>query len=451
MEANGQARPADATFAQVAGLNGWHATEDKRVIIHNGLTYMQADGSTERTQFTDFFIQPHTFDDVRKFIAVNTGHVGEQEILAENIWWVHAVRFWSVVTGLVTGSKQSEWVEVPNPTDDLEQYTDDANRIIEFQDNALTASAARVASWRKTNHATGGPRATGFPRRWLGKNGFWINLPDKSQTATGQLKATTAFYIATHATCVHNALSLMAGSDHNHWASIDPKYGFLMRWDVRESTSIRMLPAEQVSGVAMVTDSMVVLKMLTQEGIYPMLENRSQARALVNAFNTVIANGIRVASYASWFLDGHPGQVTKVPFNQKDPQYASLIGELGAVATTYYGKSTIGQSPALDNAKQQLASETSKGRWSALSRAKASATNEMVIRAYANVTGSAVGDMFRGLASSELDIVTPAVASYNEMLTDASTMLNIAEPVQLVAEDIIKNAKRIAVADIEGE
>jgi len=433
-------KQATDTFATLRGQAGWEETGQNSIVVHDGNFYLQADGADARQQFTDIAIEAHTYDDIRKFIAANSGHICEPEIMEENIWWVHAVRFWTVVTGLVCGSKQTEWVLVEDPTGDLTQHDEVAQRIVEFQDNALTAAAARVASWRKTNHATGGNKAAGFPRRWLSKNGFWTVSNDRNAMSAANERYTKAFYIATHATCVHNALALMSPTDTNHWAKVNPKYGFLQRWDIRESTTIRMNPPDQVAGVAMVTDSMVVLRMLVAEGIYPMLESKNQTNALINAYATVRANGVRVASYASWFLDGHPDNHQRVPFNQKDATFSALVGELGAVARTYFKNSTIGESPALDNARQQLASETAKNRWSALARAKSAATNELVVRAYARVTGSATGDMFRNLASNDRAVVEPAVNAYNDVLTDISNRLGVADPVQIQVDDVMRTA-----------
>lgn len=40
---------------------------------------------------------------------------------------------------------------------------------IDYNVNTWTACAASATSWRKSNHATGGDIAQGFPRRWLQK------------------------------------------------------------------------------------------------------------------------------------------------------------------------------------------------------------------------------------------------------------------------------------------
>jgi hypothetical protein len=344
-----------------------------------------------------------------------------------------------VVTGLVTGSKQKEYLDVADPTGDLSAADAYVERVLAFQNEALTAVAARATSWRKSNHATGGDLASGFPRRWLTQMKWWPTVGERSTNIPVQRQLTDAFYVATHAASVHNVLALMAPVDEGHWASIDPACGILLRWDIRESTMLRMAPKTQVAGTAMVVDAMVTLRMLVGEGLAPLLEQLSQWRSLKSQFTAVEQGGVKVASYASWFLDGHPKNVTKQSFNQKDSTCAELIGELGAVATKYYSRSTIGQSLALDNAMNQMATETSKNRWVQLAKEKTSATNVTAIRAYRRITGASAGKTIANIASEDKDTVTEAVLEYNTILMQVGEGIGVAAPPQVSVTDIFKS------------
>jgi hypothetical protein len=438
------ARTPQDTTASLTGKQGWTVVTDNdsttapRVLIHSGQYYVVPRDTRPATRqaVDDIYVDTHTLDDVRRFVKANAGHIRDAELTVEQKWWVHSTRFWATVTGCVAGSKQCEWVTVPDPTGDL--TTEDAvvTRLLDDQDIALTGVAARAASWRKSNHATGGDIAAGFPRRWLSKNGRWPSTGDRAQLQTAQKLATTAFYVATHAAAVHNVLAMMAPSDADHWAEVDPRFGLLMQWDVRESTSIRIAPKTQVAGTAMIVDAYTCLQMVVTSGYFPLLESRAQWQALKGQHDIVAANGIRVASYAGWFLDGHPAGTAKIAFAQKSSVCADLVGELGAVSQTYYKRSTIGMSPALENAMSQLATETAKERWTALARAKAAASNEVVIAAYGKISGASAGSSIQKLLSTDKKEVEEAVAAYNALNKEVTAALGLGDPVELNAETI---------------
>lgn len=437
--AAGHGKTSTDTLSSLQGKTNWEqsAPGAKHVLISNGKYYIANEDGTRGEEIDDFHIDPPTYDDVRRFIAANTGHVRDRDLSMEEIWWVHSTRFWSLVTGLVSGSKQTEYVVVPDPTVGLDATNDIVDRVIAFQDNALTAAAARAASWRKSNHATGGEKAAGFPRRWLQRNGYWPMQGERAAKDAGQLRATAAFYVATHAICVHNALAMMAPTDDCHWAKIDPSFGMSMGWDIRESAMIRIAPKEQVAGTAMVVDAVVVLRMLVSEGLYSLLESQAQWQALYSAYEKVAANGIKVASYASWFLSGHPDGYSRIQFGQKDAQYSTLIGELGAAGKHYYARSTIGDSPALDNAMQQLATETAKLRWTALARAKSSSSNEAVVTAYKKIAGTSASDIIRDIVSDDRATVEAAVTRYNIASRAVAERIGVGQPATLNADEIL--------------
>jgi len=395
------------------------------VYLHRGEIYAcEANGSIGARLY-DFNIDHPDVDDVRKFVAANMTHVRDSELTEVQIKWVHAVRYWAVTAGFVASDKSREYVEVEDPTVIPDSVNEIAEYIVHHSGESWTASAARATSWRKSNHATGGDIASGFPRRWLVKNGFWTSDRDRGKQDRDNKLATSAFYVATHASSVHAVLALMASEDDDHWARINPKYGLIPMWDVHESAKVRMAPKTQVSGVAMVTDAVVTMKMLIKEGLAPLLENYSQHQALATAFAAVETNGIKVATYAGWFLDGHPRGNKKVQFSQKDAAFSDLIGELGIVATTYYRGSTIGESPALGNAAKQMGSTTAKSTWGALARAKTSISPLDTLRVYSRIKGASASLTAKLILSEDEAERSNAIAGYNSNLSTIASAYDV--------------------------
>jgi len=431
--------------ADLRGKKGWTVEDPdnaKHVLIKvNGKWYARPVGQKNGTgtEIDGLYVDPHTYDDLRRFVIANTTHIRDAKIDAQHHWWVHGVRFWATITGLVAGSKNKEFTIVDNPTADLDAANEYADRIMEFSGSALTAAAARAASWRKTNHATGGSTATGYPARWLSQQGWWQagNETKDSKVRESRERITTAFYLATHAVAVHNVLANMAHEDEGHWAEIDPKFGCTFTWEVMQSTKLRMAPKTQVAGAAMVVDATVVIKMLIKSSYVLFLQNESQSRALAALHGRVEALGVRAAVYASWFLDGHPLGVTKEDFNQKDPSCADLIGELGAVAVKYFKDTTIGKSPALINAHKQLASEQASDLWAALAKKKTAAAPDVVLSVYGKITGSAAPVDLSALDSTDEPSVKDAVRDFNTKTKAIAEAFGIQNPPEIKAEDLL--------------
>jgi hypothetical protein len=153
----------------------------------------------------------------------------------------------------------------------------------------------------------------------------------------------------------------------------------------------------------------------------------------------VLANGVRVASYAQWFLDGHPERVERVSFNQKDSVCTNLIGELAAVAIKYYTTTTIGASPALGNAYEQLATETAKDLWSAMSKERKSASQDVAVKAYKRIMGASAATSVINMAAEDQDVVQAAVEAYNESLQIAAQGVGLANVPALVKELVVGN------------
>ncbi|CAF1001453.1 unnamed protein product, partial [Didymodactylos carnosus] len=157
--------------------------------------------------------------------------------------------------GVDPGLSKSEYIHIPKLTSKSKEYiiVDDpiafhpsSDAFFEFakryHSNAWTAAAAKTTSWRRSNHATGAEIATEFPKRWLMKEGYWDSDQGKATRIQKQKNATSAFYIATHAVSVHSVLALMVPATKVHWAYIDPSFGCITSWDVRASTTVRMVP-----------------------------------------------------------------------------------------------------------------------------------------------------------------------------------------------------------------
>jgi hypothetical protein len=421
-------------FAQT---HGWISTGS--ITITGGIKSALIGG--EAFELSEFHIEPFTADDVAKFVTVNTGHIRDDDFSEDTRAWIHAVRFWSVVGGLVTVAKNREFVIVDDPDDEDEDAEHMLDFIIAFSANSWTACAARAGTWRKTGHCTGGDMAVGFARSWLSKEGFMYTSGDQATRGTHRRLMTSAFYIATHATSVHAALALNASGDEYHWATIDPSHGFFWEWTAHESARIRLEPKDQIAGAAMVVDSVTVLKDVVRENLAPLLTHIDQHTALIDAYKEVCEHGIACATYAQWFLDGHPAGYEKRRFNQKDTSYAALIGELAVVATLYYSGSTIADSMSLKNAAQQLGTPGARDTWAQLGRNKQALSAQQATQAYARIKGASATGLINNLLSRDEDEVGVAVDAYNGVTASVAGALGFTSVPQIRKETIIANAE----------
>lgn len=394
---------------------------------------------------------PHPADwalDIRRFIAANRDAVRADEFAEDLVWKIHAVRYWAVKAGLVVTAKSREWVEVDDPAEaDINAVSNEAVQFVaSYMGQALTAAVARVASWRKTNHCTGGGAngiATGLPRRWMSKEGMWSADNDRIKAEKANQKFTTAFYIATHAVSTHAVLALIDPGNDHHFCAINASYGLLTSWDARESVRLRLTPPTQVAGAAMVADSVEVLKMLVTEGYSPLLTNANSIGRLVAAYSTVQANGMRVAVYSGWFFDGHPtpSLVGRIEFNQKHPDFSQLVGELAVVATKFYRGTTIGASPALGNAASQMATAADQTKWSQLARYKEGTASLAALKAFGRVAGAGASATLDELVSSDESAVKRAVEAYASSVTQHAGLLSLSNVAVPTFEKVMENAK----------
>lgn len=435
---DGEAPKAGQTIAALAAQPGWISSGN--IVIYDGKLYSPGSAPLTDRVLDSFECERPTYNDILAFVAVNTGHVRSASFSAQQVQWIHATRFWAVVSGFVRTSKSDEWELVDTPTGDLSEHKVVADFIVAQSANSWTASAARATSWRKSNHATGGDIAAGFPRRWMQKNEYWPTNQDKKVAEREQRNATSAFYVATHASSVHAVLALMAPSDKCHWAEVAPCFGLISSWDIRESTAIRMIPKTQVAGAAMVTDAVVCFCMTIKEGIAPLLDSFDQYPELMKQYKLVEEHGVQIASYAQWFLGGHPEALPKVAFNQRDPSCSELIAELGMVAEEYYKGTTIGASPALQNAAKNMGTPTAREKWTQLTRAKKQMTSQAVVRAYGRIKGASASSRILAINSAEKEFRDAAVVEYNKILQDAAAATNTTGVVEVLPDVVAANA-----------
>jgi len=428
------AAAAGDTIAVRGAGAGW--VNSGRLIVHDGALWVASRVAGGYAPVMDFAIERPTLDDVRAFVTVNWDHINGANIPDEYHNWIHASRFWAVVGGLVRSTKNREFTVVANPGQIRAGIDDVCNYILNFSANGWTAAAARTASWRKTNHATGGETASGFPRRWMSKLGVWSGVNDPQTRQRQQRSATRAFYMATHAVSVHAVLALMIPADTHHWADLDPSSGLVTEWEVGASTTVRISPRNQVAGVAIVNDAFVVYGMLVKEGLSPLLSFGDQAQALVNAREHANREGMRVATYARWFFDGHPTGVGPDVFNQKDVSHAGITGELASVATRYYATSTIGQSMALSGAANTHPDEEAKNAWAALAANRRALSTVQIIAAVKALKGAASTGVAVGVTSQTEATCRQAVAGYNTILAAHAALVGITIPPSYDADQV---------------
>jgi len=435
-------RDAALSAAQQALANGWISCE-----------WIEMHANTLRAHFEGRYlaidrvvVDPHTVEDVRNFVTVNQGHMRDAEFNDAERNRILAIRFWAVATGLVATSKSEEYTVVPNPTTQHARADEMATFVLGYAENALTAAAARATSWRKSNHCTGGNLATGFPRRWLDKEGFWSADADRNTRRAAHLRQTSMFYVAAHGISVHAVLANMVPGDDHHWVLFRPSFGYVARWEVNASTRVRITPRTQVAGGAQVADSVQVLKAMVANGLAGIFRHLSQLPALMAAFATLDAEGMRCATYARWFFDGHPLAVDTVAWDQKSPAFADLIAEAAIAMTTLHPSSTLGRSPSLHNAATQSGDEAAKSLWTAISQEQGAVSQALTLSALGRLRGSSGQAALLQVASSDVADIKAGVTAYNTALTATATALGMTAPTAISADRVIERAGLTAPA-----
>jgi hypothetical protein len=430
---------AAATIAAQANTDGWVTTGT--LDVYMGQLWVAI--GAHRFEVAHFEVAPPTREMFARFYTVNHALIGTPGATfdAAHADWAIAVRIWSVLAGFTTDSKSSEWVEVADPaavTPEAEAWADYA---ITQAAESWTACAARVANWRKTNHATGGTPATGFARRWLAKAGRWSTDPDRDVAARHRRDATSAYYWAAHPAGCHAGLALMVPGDAHHFATVNPIYGLVTEWDVLESTRVRLVPRTQVAGTAIIVDAVTVLAAIVKEGLSPLVQNMHQLTALMTSYTTVRDEGMRVAVYSRWWFEDHPAGTDPVPFSQKDVSCAELASELAIIGTRYYAGSTIAQSAALINAAAQSSNEMARTTWTAIAAARRTASQAQITRTLTLIRGASSVANVAALSDPDVDVAAGAIAGFNADVTAHAAALAAANVAGVTNPALIDTAR----------
>lgn len=352
------------------------------VTIHRGSHYIRH--NCRSTKVSLWSPNPISQKTIKAFIAANADHVRADEIGQENVLWVHAIRYWSVVAGMVDSNSSSEFVEVEDPDEKAIQAVSAAHSsfVYNYPSQAFSALAAKGARWRNSGDVAGGLMATGWVRRWLESMGYWSNN-GKFSDATGcsdaeddhNARASLAFSIATRAAGVHPILAMLAPDDDDHFALVRPRWGILHYLYVNEASRAIMTDKLQVADTSVVVEAVGILARLVAEGKVSHVKHVEQVQSLLDAYDSIKTNGIKVAPYSSWFIQGHPAGNRTVPFNQKCPKFSAIVGELAAVAVRYHPAIPA----ALLAAEAELCLPYDRNRWAVLGQVRSETSNEVAI------------------------------------------------------------------------
>jgi hypothetical protein len=405
---------------------------------HEGKTYYTVRRNGEWTNYdvSKVHIGSLTPAMVRDFYTANVVAAAVPGITEELQNFVHACRLVGVISGFVTThhSREFEIVDTPANThagaDAFFRYFTADGAIAQF----ATAISARVSNWRRANHATCGDIASGFAKKVLQRAGFWAHSGDRAEVRAHHRRVTTAFYLGTHPCGVHAGLAAFVPDDSDHFAYVDPRFGYKFDWSLRPSAMARIAPKTQVAGTALVTDSIVVLRSLLKSNLAPLVDNLHQLNALAAAYDEVADKGMRVGVARKWFFADHPDDTRTYEFNQKDEAYAALVGTLATAATTFLAGTTIGQSPALANAAAGAADEAASLKWSALAARRTQMSGDAFVDA-ATALGVAMGSV-AGITSTNATVRAAAVDAANGINRAVARALGTNAPDEIDLDDV---------------
>jgi hypothetical protein len=182
---------------------------------------------------------------------------------------------------------------------------------------------------------------------------------------------------------------------------------------------------------------MVVLKTAIKEGIAPLISSISQVGALAAAHAVVENNGIAIATYSKWFLNGHPAGAKPVAFSQKDASFSDLVGELAVIGTTYYAGSTIAGSASLRNAANQMGDEVAKSNWAALAGARTRVSGSDMIAAVGAIKGASSTAAINKILSRDEAVIRSGVSDYNTTLTALARAVGMPAAVLVDADFVV--------------
>ncbi|TLD04974.1 uncharacterized protein PgNI_10020 [Pyricularia grisea] len=144
--------------------------------------------------------------------------------------------------------------------------------------------------------------------------------------AVRNARASLAVLIATRAAGVHPILAMLAPEADDHFALMSPRWVIIPYLLVNESTRITMTDSLQVPDTSMVVEAVNMLAVLVAESKVRLVKHGELVKALLHAYINIKINGIGVAPYSSWFLEGHSVGSRPLGFTQVPPVLCSRWG-----------------------------------------------------------------------------------------------------------------------------
>ncbi|KAK2723304.1 hypothetical protein QYM36_001829 [Artemia franciscana] len=145
----------------------------------------------------------------------------------------------------------------------------------------------------------------------------------------------------------------------------------------------------------MVSDALVVLKMLKSENILPLIKNTSLLGPLGLSHRKLREAGFRAHNAYQYYSGFHPYKVegAHVPFDQRDPGCFPLVSELATIALTYYQGRTIANSPSLRTADASSEDASVSALWKTISLMRKSAPRDIIMTYYGAMKGQDVAQV----------------------------------------------------------
>lgn len=378
----------------VANLDAYDSDTMRFVFFGGGLFVKKLNASKEIDQLvgtdrlvSEVYCDQWTVDDIKSFLIVND--VTSAMVDNQRRPFFDACRLLSVMLGVGLTDHDKEWAIVENPPAGTVYEDSRVLDLLNMATDASTALCVRAAMFRKTKHATGGSLATGFAKKFL----LQKQWPMKDNAE--QKKSTTDFYKAVHASSPVAILAMIAPKDLGHFAIFSPLCGIRGAMKVHASVSLRVGGPDQVAGGSMVSDALVVLKMLKSENILPLIKNTSLLGPLGLQHKKLREAGFRAHNAYQYYSGFHPYKLAgaHVPFDQREPGCFPLVSELATIALTYYQGRTIANSPSLKTADASTEDASISALWKAISLMRKSAPRDIIMTYYGAMKGQDVAQV----------------------------------------------------------
>ena len=290
--------------------------------------------------------------------------------------------------GVGLTNHDKKWKVIADPLD-ADVKSCDQSRVQDVLQSATDASTVlcvRAAMFRKTKDASGGSIATGFAKKFLMQKQW--PMKDRAE----ENRSTTDFYKSVHAASPVALLAMIALEDLGHFSVFSTPCGLRGAIMVHALVKLWVSGADQVAGGSMVSDSLVVLKMLKSEGIIPLIKNTDQLGAFRILHKTLREGGFRAHNAYQYYSSFHSKKSLgeAVHFEQRDASCHPLVCELATIAMTYYKGRTIANIPSLCNAGAASEDSGISSLWKSISLIRSSAPRDVIMTYYGAVKGEDV-------------------------------------------------------------